>query len=533
MRHGKRSQLRVADVDRALKQRNIEPIFGFHPSTLGKSSVSGDYPTAVGSTFRRIQTQSGPIHIVADEEIDLDKVLENGPKVALGPGVGWSAHWLAIEGVQPAVPQNPVLSTSAVNPSAVNSTNAPTSTNATHLNGASAVLAGHAGTPGQTVAKPLIKHVLSRELQLYFERLTTAIMDPPREAEVEGGKNKVDGEETTEAGRGRMDGDGDVSMVNEGNDQSQSRAVEEVEAMAKQSSGNTVRDAALASLRGDSGLHQLVPYLIQWVGEKVNSGLRDEKTLEVMLQTINAIVMNPYLGIELYLHQLLPFVLSILLTSALGTSNNNLTFVLRTRAGSLLSYIVAQYGANYPTLKARLVRIILAALDAGCKSTSSEEDDEEQAERSSPSPSADNETTLRGPRESSSTKLGAVIGLRRMGPSTVRTLLVQQQQSSDQSNKTTCHLKRLGNWCQRAEVVEERQDEVESIVQEIVASLHDLAAIIDSATRDGEFQAEEEALQDCFGAYWMQKTFNDTLARRALNCYLTELRRTEEQSKRT
>ena len=192
MKHGKRSQLRVADIDRALKQRNIEPIFGFHPTTLGKSSISGAYPTAVGSTFRRIQTQSGPIHVVNDEEIDLDKILDSGPKVGLGPGVGWSAHWLAIEGVQPAVPQNPVLGAApTIHSSAGNSAAAPIFSSTTHINGASAILTGPGGAPGQAVAKPLIKHVLSRELQLYFERLTTAIIDPPREAEVDKQKKSV------------------------------------------------------------------------------------------------------------------------------------------------------------------------------------------------------------------------------------------------------------------------------------------------------------------------------------------------------
>ncbi|MCO5575846.1 hypothetical protein L7F22_029651 [Adiantum nelumboides] len=283
---------------------------------LGQVFSVWRYPTPVGSTFRRIQTQSGPIHVVSDEEIDLDKVLESGPTVALGPGVGWSAHWLAVEGVQPSVPQNPTVSNGAS--AAINTTAAPASSHAVNLNGASAVLAATGAAPGQAVAKPLIKHVLSRELQLYFERLTTAIIDPPREAEVQGQKDST----------------------------------------------------------SDSGLHQLVPYLIQWVGERVQSSLRDEKTLEVLLQTINAIVMNPFLGIESYLHQLLPFVLSILLTSTLGASTSSRTYALRSQAGSVLAYLLAQYSSTYPTLKPRVVRTVLGALDAGCRDASALEDGE-------------------------------------------------------------------------------------------------------------------------------------------------------------
>lgn len=70
---------------------------------------------------------------------------------------------------------------------------------------------------------PLVKHVLSRELQLYFTRLTDAL-----------GTSSVAGG-------------------------------------AAGASGATqdMRDAALGSVRSDPGLHQLVPYLIGWGGEQV------------------------------------------------------------------------------------------------------------------------------------------------------------------------------------------------------------------------------------------------------------------------
>lgn len=299
MRHGKRNQLRVSDIDRALRQRNIEPIFGFHPTTLGKASSSGAYPTPVGSTFRRIQTQTGPIHLIADEEIDLEKALEAGPSVALGPGVGWSAHWLAIEGVQPAVPQNP---TPAI---AVPASAPPTSStsNMVQPSGASTFLPQqHPGKAGQAVAKPLIKHVLSRELQLYFERLTTAILDPPREANTEGSAllQEPNGSKAIQSPKTHED---DTEMADAHHEQRQQF----------KSSGNTVRDASLASLRGDPGLHQLVPYLIQWIGERIQNGLGDEIVLELMLHTIDALISNPFLGIEPYVssHQQVSFCLLI------------------------------------------------------------------------------------------------------------------------------------------------------------------------------------------------------------------------------
>lgn len=70
---------------------------------------------------------------------------------------------------------------------------------------------------------PLVKHVLSRELQLYFTRLTEAL-----------GGNSSNSDNTTT------------------------------------SSTAEVREAALGSVRNDPGLHQLVPYLIAWGGEQVS-----------------------------------------------------------------------------------------------------------------------------------------------------------------------------------------------------------------------------------------------------------------------
>lgn len=104
---------------------------------------------------------------------------------------------------------------------------------------------------GDVQVKSLVKHVLSRELQLYFDRLTAAATD-------------VDG---------------------------------------------TMREAALASLRSDTGLGGLVPYLVQWTGERVTEaaeradGIAPEEASEsigMMLQVILHMIQNPTLFVEPY-----------------------------------------------------------------------------------------------------------------------------------------------------------------------------------------------------------------------------------------
>jgi transcription initiation factor TFIID subunit 6 len=138
---------------------------------------------------------------------------------------------------------------------------------------------------------PLVKHVLSRELQLYFARLTEAL------------------------------------AVNVGG-------------------GDDLREAALGSLRTDPGLHQLVPYLIGWGGDQVRSPIAralffgiDERVqvtnhldnlgvLQRILDLFHAILDNPTLFIEPYVSESCSSVLSLQGTY-LSRSSNSCTNLLR------------------------------------------------------------------------------------------------------------------------------------------------------------------------------------------------------------
>lgn len=205
-----------------------------------------------------------------DEELDFDSVIEHGPRVGVSNGVGWHAHWLAVEGIQPPVPENPLFL--ARRPGVADVT----------------LPENNAEAASDTAVKPLVKHVLSRELQLYYERLTSAIISPPTDT-----KKEPEAENTP--------------MHN-------SQSEEKTEDETALSSGNLVRDAALASLRGDAGIHQLVPYLIQWVCANITRVLRNDgeeepesigqarvvELLHTMLSTLHALLVNPSIFIEPY-----------------------------------------------------------------------------------------------------------------------------------------------------------------------------------------------------------------------------------------
>jgi len=106
-----------------------------------------------------------------------------------------------------------------------------------------------------TATKPQVKHILSKELQLYFEKVCASVLDESQEE---------------------------------------------------------YRIAGLASLKDDPGLHQLVPYFVQFVAEKVTHNLKDLFALTQMMNVTEALTRNdklnlaPYVRLGLNLSSLQP-----------------------------------------------------------------------------------------------------------------------------------------------------------------------------------------------------------------------------------
>lgn len=141
----------------------------------------------------------------------------------------WTAHWLAVEGVMPRVPEN-VLDLDGDDKL---STDATASSSKRHL---------------------------SLELQLYFSRLTASLLPP---VAAPSAHHPAEGESTL-------------------------------------SDTETARLAALASLRGDTGLQGLVVYLVRWIAEKTLESLNNLSQLAMVLDVILAVLENPVIFIEPY-----------------------------------------------------------------------------------------------------------------------------------------------------------------------------------------------------------------------------------------
>ncbi|WWD20037.1 hypothetical protein CI109_104510 [Kwoniella shandongensis] len=293
MIHGKRATLLPEDVEYAMEALNVEPVLvpprplpipSFQPVTIPSTSSSSHHPQQVYHT--------------PDDEIDFATYLKQPlpAGIASSAGVKWKAHWLAVEGVQPAIPENPAPGASRAGPSR--------------------------SQPASTTLRPQARAQLPQELQLYFTRLTTALV-PPTPSSPE-----------TEPERHRL--------------------------------------AALVSLRTDVAVAGILIYVIKWLSESIQKCLMAPTgTIGYLVDAVEAVLENEGLFVEPYMHQLLPPLLSIILTVPLGphppsssSSSQPSPYDIRQRAAEVLGKIAENYGRSYPGLIPRLVSTLTKALQS-------------------------------------------------------------------------------------------------------------------------------------------------------------------------
>nr|AIZ06018.1 transcription initiation factor TFIID [Zea nicaraguensis] len=269
MRHAKRTVLTADDVDSALGLRNVEPVYGF---------ASGDplrFKRAVGHK---------DLFYLDDREVDFKEIIDCPlPKAPLDTSV--VAHWLAIEGVQPAIPENPAIDAIV-----------PPTENKRSEHGKDDGLPADVKLP--------VKHVLSRELQMYFDKIAELTMSRS-----------------------------DTSLFKE----------------------------ALVSLAKDSGLHPLVPYFSYFIADEVTRSLGDLPVLLALMRVVQSLLRNPHIHIEPYLHQLMPSMITCIVAKRLGHRLSDNHWELRDFSANLVALVCQRFGHVYHNLQNRLTKTLIHA----------------------------------------------------------------------------------------------------------------------------------------------------------------------------
>lgn len=124
-----------------------------------------------------------------------------------------------------------------------------------------------------------------------------------------------------------------------------------------------MRQAALGSVRDDPGLHQLIPYFINFIMDRVTHNLDDTFTLRQMMELTNALIGNTTLFLDPYASPLSAPVLTCLMARKLGTDDGadalKEQYDLRQLAASLVGRIARKYSASNTLLRPKLTRTCL------------------------------------------------------------------------------------------------------------------------------------------------------------------------------
>ncbi|KGN47943.1 transcription initiation factor TFIID subunit 6 [Cucumis sativus] len=267
MRHSKRTTLTANDVDGALNLRNVEPMYGF------ASGGPLRFKRAIGHR---------DLFYLEDKDLEFKDIIDAPlPKAPFDTAV--FCHWLAIEGVQPAIPENAPVE--VILP--------PSDAKSNEQMG---------GLPVDI--KLPVKHILSKELQLYFDKITELVVSR---------------------------------------------------------SSSILFKKALVSLATDSGLHPLVPYFTCFIADEVARGLGDYSLLFALMRVVWSLLQNPHIHIEPYLHQMMPSVVTCLVAKRLGNRFSDNHWELRDFTAKVVALICKRFGHVYNTLQTKLTKTLLNA----------------------------------------------------------------------------------------------------------------------------------------------------------------------------
>jgi transcription initiation factor TFIID subunit 6 len=342
-----RRRLHAADINMALEMQGSEKLYG----VPWQAAVDPDSNDSSNSNSSQVAV------------VNLKDFLQHSHMPAAPTEVALNMHWLAVDGVQPEIPQNPISSksTSGVNGNVYSGA----SNNPAHVG---SMQEEAADASGSVRVNRLQASLLSEELQLYFTRVCLAM----------------------ELSSGGTGGSSQASQT--ATSASQTTAAAQMTLPQQQ---QQQQDAVIASVATDTGLQELVPFLVRYCQSELywHAEQGHVEHCRCLVRLAVALLQNQHLHLELHLHELLPALMTCVVAKRLTPLNKSVStnssvsastavnknksqaaaaaataaaannhYALRREAAAALVHACRLFGDEYATLKARVLRTLCNAV---------------------------------------------------------------------------------------------------------------------------------------------------------------------------